>query len=170
MTPNNETTVATKTRDLVITRVFDAPRELVWRAWTEPEHLVKWWGPEHFTSPTCKVDLRVGGKYHFCMRSPDGQDFWSTGVYREIVPYEKLVWTDSFADAEGNVVPGSYYDMGDDFPEEMLVTITFEDLGGRTRLTLRHVGHPAGEMGEQAVLGWSGSFDKLAASLEGLTE
>ena len=74
--------------DLVIKRIFDAPRELVWSAWTKREHVAKWWGPKDFTTPTAKIDLRIGGKYHFCMRSKEGQDFWITGVYKEIIPNE----------------------------------------------------------------------------------
>src|SRR5512145_956811 len=91
--------------ELVITRVFDAPRELVWKAWTDPERFKLWWGPESFTAPACEIDLRVGGKYLACMRSPEGQDYWSTGVYRDIVPMKRIVYTDSFADDKGNVVP-----------------------------------------------------------------
>jgi len=100
--------------ELIITRVFDAPSELVWKAWTEPERVKQWWGPRGFTSPFCKIDLRVGGSYLVSMRAPDGQDFWSTGVYREIVPQERIVATDSFADEKGNVVPASHYGMSGD--------------------------------------------------------
>lgn len=153
-------------RELVIARLFDAPRQLVWKAWTDPEHLMKWWGPKSFTAPVCKMDFRVGGKYLFCMRSPEGQDFWSTGVYREIVPLEKIVCTDSFADENGNIVPASQYGMPGDWPEELLVTITFEDEDGKTKMTLKHVGLPEGEMGEMAGAGWNESFDKLAESLK----
>lgn len=156
------------TPPLVITREFNAPRDLVWKAWTDPEYVVHWWGPEGFTAPDARIDFRVGGKYLFCMRSPEGQDFWSTGVYREIVPVERLVCTDSFADKNGNVVPGSYYGMGSDFPLELLITVTLEDLGGRTRLTLRHDGVPAGEQFDGAQEGWGTSFDKLATYVEGL--
>ncbi|MCL7413087.1 MAG: SRPBCC domain-containing protein [ANME-2 cluster archaeon] len=95
----------TEERELVITGIFDAPCEKVWKAWTDPESVKPWWGPKGFTSPVCKIDLRVGGKYLFSMRSPEGDDFWSTGVYREIVPLERIVATDSFADENGNVVP-----------------------------------------------------------------
>lgn len=152
-------------RELVITRVFDAPRELVWKAWTEPERTKKWWGPKGFTSPVSKIDLRVGGKHLNCMRSPEGKDYWSTGVYREIVAPERLVMTDSFADAEGNVVPATYYGMSADFPLELQVTVTFEEHEGKTKMTLRHVGIPAGEMSELTGAGWNESFDKLAESL-----
>lgn len=153
--------------ELIITRVIDAPRELVWRAWTDLEHLTRWWGPKNFTSPSGTIDLRVGGKYLFCMRSPEGKDFWSTGIYKEIVPLERIVCTDSFADEKGNVVPASHYGLpGDDWPVELLVTVTFEDAGKKTRMTLRHVGIPAGEMGKMAGQGWNESFDKLADSLK----
>ena len=150
---------------LVIERTFDAPRELVWKAWTDPELAKRWWGPKVFTTPVCEIDLRVGGKYLYCMRDPDGKDYWSTGVYREIVEPERIVATDSFADEHGNAVPASHYGMTGDFPLEMLVTVTFEDLGGKTKLTLRQAGMPAGEMSEMAGTGWSESFDKLAAFL-----
>jgi uncharacterized protein YndB with AHSA1/START domain len=152
-------------RELTITRVFDAPRALVWKAWTDPQQLMRWWGPKDYTSPFCKIDLRVGGKYLFCMRSPEGQDYWSTGVFREIVPMERIVLTDSFADEQGNVVPASYYGMGEDFPQELEVTVTLEEVGDKTRMTLRHAGMPEGEMREQTRAGWNESFDKLAESL-----
>lgn len=150
--------------ELMITRVFDAPRALVWKAWTDPEHLMRWWGPEHFTSPVCKVDFRVGGKYLFCMRSPEGQDFWSTGTYQEIVPMERIIYTDSFSDAEGNMISPEVYGFGADYPIAPNVTLTFADEGGKTRLTIV-TSRPAGEMGEMAELGFNQSLDKLAASL-----
>jgi uncharacterized protein YndB with AHSA1/START domain len=153
-------------QELVITRVFDAPREIVWKAFTDPEHLVRWWGPKNYTSPACKIDLRVGGKYLFCMRSPEGQEYWSTGVYREIVPPERIVCTDSFADQDGNVVPPSHYGFNDDFPRELVMTVIFEEQDGKTKMTLRHAGMPAGDMSEMAGAGWNESFDKLAESLK----
>ncbi|MEQ9729757.1 MAG: SRPBCC domain-containing protein [Candidatus Methanoperedens sp.] len=151
--------------ELVITRIFDAPRELVWKAWTDPERVKRWWGPKGFTAPFCKIDFRVGGSYLFCMRSPEGQDFWSTGVYREIVPLEKIVSTDSFVDEKGNVVPSSHYGMSGEWQLELLVTVTFEEHEGNTKLTLRHIGIPAGENRKLAEQGWNESFDKLAESL-----
>ena len=164
MTASDRTGVRAQDRALVIERIFDAPRERVWKAWTNPEHLMRWWGPRDFTSPSCRIDLRVGGTYLYCMRSPDGQDYWSTGVYREVVPCERIVCTDSFADEHGNVVPATHYGMGDDIPLELSVTITFEEFGGKTRLTLRHEGLPA-SIGEETGTGWNESLDKLAASL-----
>lgn len=153
---------------LVIERTFDAPLELVWRAWTEPEHMKRWWGPRGFTCPTAEIDFRVGGRAFAAMQSPDfneGRPIWSTGTYREIVPMERIVVTDSFADEKGGVVPATHYGMTGDFPLEMLITVTFEDLGGKTRMTLRHEGIPAGPDREGAHEGWSQSFDKLAEYL-----
>ncbi|HLO18414.1 MAG TPA: SRPBCC domain-containing protein [Anaerolineales bacterium] len=152
-------------QEIVVTRIFNAPRELVWKAWTDPEYFMSWWGPKDYTSPFCEIDLRVGGKYLNCMRSPDGKNYWGTGIFREIVPLERIVYTDSFSDAEGNVVPATHYGLGADFPLEMLVTVTFEDYGDKTKMTLKHTGLPAGEMSEQTRAGWNESFDKLAQSL-----
>lgn len=151
--------------ELIIERVFDAPRGRVWSAWTEPALMREWWGPRGFTTPFCKIDLRVGGTCLSCMRSPEGRDFWSTGVYREIVPPEKIVCTDSFADEKGNVVPATHYGMSADFPLEMLVTVILEEEDGRTRLILNHSGLPPGEDLENCRAGWSESFDKLAEVL-----
>ena len=101
------TTIYSEDGDLVFERTFDAPRELVWKAWSDPVLAMRWWGPKGFTAPACEIDFRVGGKTLFAMQSPefnDGRPIWSTGVYREIVPLERIVTTDSFADADGNVV------------------------------------------------------------------
>jgi len=100
------------------------------------------------------------------MRGPDGKDYWTTGVYREIVPFKRIVYTDSFADAQGNAVPASHYGMPGDWPQELLVTITFEERGGKTEMTLQHAGIPEGEMSEQTAAGWNQSFDKLAESFK----
>jgi uncharacterized protein YndB with AHSA1/START domain len=156
---------------VVITRIFKAPVERVWAAWTEPEQLQKWWGPKDFTAPSASIDLRVGGKYLFCMRGKPGpdmpsQDFWSTGTYVEIVPMKKLVCDDSFADADGNVVSPGEYGMAD-FPEVMRVQIDFEQLSdGTTKMTLTHNGAPAGGNADNMMDGWNQSLDKMAASVE----
>jgi len=153
-------------QNVLITRIFDAPRELVWKAWTDPRHFKRWWGPKDYTCPFCEMDLRVGGKYLNCMRSPEGQDYWSTGVYREIIPMERIVFTDCFADENGNVVPGTHYGLSPDYPLEMLVTVLFEDHDGKTKMTLEHMGLPAGPDSDGANQGWSESLDKLAESLK----
>jgi uncharacterized protein YndB with AHSA1/START domain len=152
-------------KKLTIIREFDAARQLVWEAWTDPKKIMKWWGPKNFSSPSCKIDLKVDGKYLYCMRSPEGQDFWSTGTYKEIIPTKRIVFTDSFADKEGNVVPSTYYSM-EGFPLELQVTVTFEDYNGKTKMTLTHVGIPTGQMTDLTNAGWNESFDKLAESLK----
>jgi uncharacterized protein YndB with AHSA1/START domain len=159
---------ATSHGALVIERVFDASRELVWKAWTQPEHVKRWWGPKGFSCPAAEIDFRVGGRVLMAMQSPEfngDRPIWSTGVYREIVPLERIVCTDSFADEKGNVVPATYYGMNPDMPLEMVVTVTFEEHEGKTKLILRHEGIPAGEDLDGARQGWSESFDKLADHL-----
>ena len=151
---------------VLITRVFDAPRDLVFKAWTDCERLMSWWGPKGFTTPLCKIDLRPGGVFHYCMRSPEGRDYCSKGVYREIVPLERIVCTDSFADAEGNVVPATYYGMSAGYPLEMLVTVTLEETEGKTKLTLQHnLGSVPASERDLCQQGWSESLDKLAGDL-----
>lgn len=166
MTTNSNSTHIDSNGNMVFTRVFDAPRELVWKAWTEPEHLMRWWGPATFTSPAAKIDLRVGGKYHWCMRSPEGQDFWSTGTFREISPMDRLVMTDAFSNEQGDIVSPTEYGLPAETATEFLFSLTFEDLGGKTRMTLVHSGMPAGEMREMSLQGMNESLDKLAESLK----
>jgi uncharacterized protein YndB with AHSA1/START domain len=159
MAANNES------KELVLTRVFDAPRELVFQAWTEPEHLKRWWGPNGFTLPYCTVDLRPGGAIHFCMRSPDGFEIWSKGIYREIVPPERFVSTNYFSDEQGNKLTPGHYGMPD-WPTEMLMTVTFEEKDGKTTMTVRQVSATdvLPEAGKKdAERGWGESFDRLAA-------
>ncbi|HUH78782.1 MAG TPA: SRPBCC domain-containing protein [Methanoregula sp.] len=151
-----------KGESLTITRIFDAPRKRVWEAWTDPALVRRWWGPAGYTAPEIRIDLRVGGRYLSCMRSPDGKDYWSTGVYREIVPMERLVATDSLSDEKGNVVPASYYGMAGDMPGELLATFTFREQNGKTKFSLKFGGFPAGEMAALAKAGWNQSLDKLA--------
>jgi len=147
---------------LVVERVFDAPRERVWMAWTDPDLVKRWWGPKGFTAPVCRISLRTGGSYFFCMRSPEGKDYCNTGFYREIVPLERIVATNSFADEKGNIVSSTSYGMNAGFAREMLQTVTFEEKGGKTKLTVSHAGIPPGEDTENARKGWSQSLDKLA--------
>ena len=150
-------------REMVITHIFDAPRELVFKAWTEPEHLVQWWGPKGFTTPHCKIELRPGGVFHYCMRSPEGRDYWGRGVYREIVAPEKLVYTDTFSDPEGNPVEPAYYDgMDPEWPSESLVTVTFSEQGGKTKVTLHHGVSESLAKRTGAKQGWTEMLERLA--------
>jgi uncharacterized protein YndB with AHSA1/START domain len=153
------------TEELVITRVFDAPRDLVFKAWTDPTQLMRWWGPNGFTTPSLTVDLRVGGVFHYCMRSPDGQDYWGLGVYREIAPSEKIVYTDSFADAQGNPAPPSQYGMSASHPAESLVTVTFTEQHGQTSVTVRQTVSDAVEERAGMEQGWTEMLERLADDL-----
>ena len=150
---------------LVITRIFDASRERVWKYWTDSEQYMCWGSPKDFTTPYAKFDLRIGGKYINCMRGPDGKDYWSTGVYREIIEPSRLVYSDSFADEHAKVVPASHYGMTANMPLEMEVNVVLEDIGGKTRMTLEHCGFTDDEMNEKTRQGWNECFDKLAECL-----
>ena len=149
-----------------INRRFEAPRKLVFAAWTEPERMKAWFGPTGFTTPVVRIDLRPGGIVHSCMRAPDGKEYWSRGVYREIVPPERLVCTDSFSDADGNIVDPVTYGMSPEWPREALVTLTFAAEGEATVMSLRHdVGNAPKDQRDMCYQGWSESLDKLAAYL-----
>jgi uncharacterized protein YndB with AHSA1/START domain len=161
---------------VIIERVFDAPRELVFKAWTDPELIKKWWGPEHFTAPSATVDLRVGGKYIFAMHGPAGSewdvDSYSAGEYLEIVPNEKLVVTDYFSDKDGNKIKPAEAGIKGDFPDEMEVTVLFQDAGdSKTKLSIIYP-KPATEAQMEAMLatgmkeGWNSSLDKMAEVLK----
>lgn len=164
-------------KEIQFSRVFDAPRELVWKAWTDPEMIKKWWGPKTFTAPSIQIDLREGGKYLYCMRGKQGPDapesnFWSAGVFHEIIPNEKIVLTDYFSDEHGNKVDPTTFNMGEDFPSESKITILFEDVDGKTKLTITY-DKPATDKQYEAMMktgmemGWNQTLDKLADSLKG---
>ena len=139
--------------DLVVTRTFDAPREVVFAAWTDPGHFARWYAPREFTVTVRAMDVRPGGVLHFCHHWPGHEDVWAGGVYREVVPPERLVYTDYFADEAGNRVerPG--------FAPETLVTVTFaERAGGGTEVTVRHAGLTA-DRGE--LQGWTEILERL---------
>ncbi len=163
MATNTET--ATSQKPISITRTFNLPAVKLWQARTDPESLKKWWGPKDYTCPHCDIDLKVGGKYLACMRSKDGKEFWSTGVYKEIVPNKKLVCTDSFSDDKGNVIPASDLNMPGDWPIELQVTVTFEETGEKTKMHVLQVGIPP-EMYDECILGWEQSLDKLEENIK----
>jgi uncharacterized protein YndB with AHSA1/START domain len=140
-------------RVLTITRIFDAPRSLVFKAWTDSEHIARWWGPRGFKSDVIKNDLRPGGSYRIHMLGPDG-DHWSQGVYREVVPPERLVMVGSWADAQGNPTR----------PETTL-TLLFEDLGGKTKLTLHNAVFESVTARDLHNGGWTRALDCLAEYL-----
>ena len=140
-------------RVLVITRIFDAPRRLVFKAWTEPAHVVHWLGPHGFTGTIVQMDVRPGGAYRFHLRSPEGTDHWRRGVYREIVEPERLVFTSAWEDAEGKPGP------------ETLLTVTFEEHEGKTKLTLHQAVFESLTARDAHRSGWKSSLDRLAAYL-----
>jgi len=151
--------------ELVINRTFNLPVDKVWQAWTQAESCKKWWGPKGYTCPSCTMDFREGGKYLSAMRSPEGNEFWSTGVYKEIVQKEKLVCTDSFSDNKGNIIPAADLGMPGEWPMECKVTITFKEDGDKTNMELHHEGIPAA-MHEDCKAGWQSSLDKLEESFK----
>jgi len=140
-------------RELVITRILEAPRRLVFKMWTEPEHLVRWWGPRGFATISSRMNVRPGGIWSRSMRAPDGRIIRKSGVYREIVAPERLVLTYVTDDAEGNSGP------------ETLVTVTFTDLGGKTRLTLHQVAFQSVVARDDHRRGWTGALERLAKHL-----
>ena len=162
---------ATAGLEFVITRIFEAPRDLVWKAWTERERLMQWWGPKGFTVTNARLDFRPGGVFHYGMETGGGQVMWGKFVYRDIVEPERIVWVSSFSDEEGGTTRAPFLA---DFPLEMLSTLTFAEDGGRTTLTLRTVAHDATEaevqvfegMFESMRHGWGGTLDRLAEHLE----
>jgi len=163
---------ATSDREFVITRVFDAPRELVFKVWTEAQHMARWWGPKDFTNPVCELDVRPGGTFRIVMRGPDGAEYPFKGVYREVVPPERIVYTDDCTE-----MPDEWHDLVNPNRDksagkpalESLTTVTFEDLGGKTRLTVctlfASVAVRDAMLKMQMAEGWGESLDRLSAYL-----
>jgi uncharacterized protein YndB with AHSA1/START domain len=146
--------------ELLTSRVFDAPRELVFRAWTDPVRLKRWWGPKRFTNPVCDVDVRPGGAMRIDMRGPDGKVYPMTGTYLEIVEPERLVFLSSALDANGQAL------------FEILNVVTFaEEPGGKTKLTVHaKVSKSRPEAAPHLAgmeMGWNMSLDRLAAEVAG---
>jgi uncharacterized protein YndB with AHSA1/START domain len=157
-------------KEFVVTRVFDAPRELVWKAHSEAERLMQWWGPKGFTMKVAKLDFRPGGVFHYGLQTRGGQEMWGKFVYREIVPPERMVFVVSFSDAACGVTrhPGAA-----NWPLEVINTLTLEESGGKTTLTLR--GGPINASDEERKVfadnfggmqqGFKGTYDQLAEYL-----
>lgn len=158
MVKQNDSTSAQSEREIVITRVFNAPRELVFKAWTQPNHIAQWWGPQGFTTRVTELDLRPGGRWRYVMISPDGTEYPVKGVFREILPPERIVTSDEFDE-------GVEQALNADLPQGIVMTAMFEDVNGKTKLTLQIVHASQSdrrkheEMG--VVGGWNSSFDCL---------
>jgi uncharacterized protein YndB with AHSA1/START domain len=157
--------------DFVMSRVFDVPRDLLWKCFTEPERMKQWWGPKGFKVLSVKMDLRPGGSYHYGMQSPGGHAMWGKFVFREVVPQERLVFINSFSDEKGGITrhPGN-----ENWPLELLSSFTFEDMpGGKTKFTVRWAPHNANEEERKSFdtnrdsmrQGWGGTMDQLEAYL-----
>jgi len=162
----------TKTEPFVISRVIDAARDRVWKAWTEVEQLKQWWGPKGFVVTHCTLDLRPGGRMHYCLRMPDGNEMWGRFVYREVVKPERLVWINSFSDKDGGL---TVHPMNPNWPREMLTNVTFEAQGPKTKLTIQWApldGSSALELktfdeGRQSMtMGWTGTFEQFTNFLK----
>jgi uncharacterized protein YndB with AHSA1/START domain len=165
-----------KKKGIIIEKVINAPREAVWLAWMEPELIKKWWGPEGFTAPSIKIELKVGGRYIFSMHGPKGsewdKDMYSAGILKEIVPNEKLVVTDYFSDENGQIMEPADYGMDPNFPKELTVTVLFKEIEqGKTKLSIIY---PEPDTREQFEAmrksgmkeGWNSSLNKLKNVLE----
>jgi uncharacterized protein YndB with AHSA1/START domain len=166
----NESAGARSDRPFVISRTFDGTRERLWKAWTERERLMQWFGPKGFKMPVAKMDFRPGGTFHYCLRSPDGHEMWGKFVYREIVAPERIVLVNSFSDEAGGI---TRHPMSATWPLEMLSTFTLAEQEGRTTATVRWIPINATEeerktfdaAQEGMKQGWTGTFDQLAAYL-----
>lgn len=158
------------TPEFRITRTFNAPRDVVWKAWTTPELFAKWFGPKGFSSTVKTMDFRPGGILHTCLKSPDGMEMWGKFVYREITPPSRLVWEHSFSDAAGNITrhPGHAT-----WPLTLITTVMLEDAGEKTNLTLTWVPFNATDLETRTFAegipgmnqGWGGTFDQLTSFL-----
>jgi uncharacterized protein YndB with AHSA1/START domain len=155
MAASTEAAARTAGPELTITRLLDAPRSLVFKVWTQPEHMVRWLGPKGFTAPSCEIDLHPGGAWRACILSPEGKEHWMRGVYREVAPPERLVFTFAW---EENGVPG----------HETLVTVTFAEQAGKILFTFHQATFESVESRDGHHGGWSSSFDRLADYLASL--
>ena len=153
----SDSAVAGSDREIVISRVFDAPRELVWQAWTDPQHIMQWWGPKGFNNSSCEMELRVGGTFHLNMCAPDGNTYPCKGIFREIVEPERIVY-DSEADES--------HPCGAGLPPRSVVTVTFSEHGDKTTLTLhtRFENEARRDAANQA--GFSSSWGECLGRLE----
>jgi uncharacterized protein YndB with AHSA1/START domain len=155
----------------LISRSFDAPRDRVWKAWTDPEQLRHWWGPKGFKVHTCKVELRPGGTFLYGMKAPDGSDTWGRFIYREISAPEKLVFIVSFSDPAGGV---TRHPWTENWPLHIMSTVTFEAQGNRTKVTVQWTPHEASEAERKAFeegkpsmqQGWSGTLEQFTDYLQ----
>ena len=149
-------------RTIRIERVFDAPRELVFDAWTQPEHLLRWFAPRGCTIRFVEIDVRPGGRFHSCIHNPAFGDCWCVGVYREVVRPERIVYTLSTADSAGNEIEPALAGHDPRWPRTTLVTVTLADVRGSTLLTLVHDASESLAKHTGAYPSWLDMLDRLA--------
>lgn len=154
--------------DVVVTRVVDAPVARVWEAWTQPEGVLRWWGPTGFTAPLADMDVRVGGTSHVCMRSPDGHDLHNLWTYQVVEPQERLEYTLEFCDASGSVVQPGDLGLPADIPVPVRHVVTLAPRGeGGTQMSVTEYGYTSEATYRMSRLGLEQCLDKMAASLGG---
>jgi uncharacterized protein YndB with AHSA1/START domain len=152
--------------DLAVTRVFDAPVSQVWNAWTDGDHVKRWWGPAGFTAPVARMDVREGGSSLVCMRSPDGHDLYNTWTYQAIEPNERLEFILRFTDSGGTPVSPAEIGLPPDIPDGVRHVITFKAVDeGRTEMTVTEYGYTSDQTVEMSRAGLEQTLDKMAASL-----
>lgn len=156
-------TSAATAREVLITREFNAPRELVFKAWTDTEHLDRWFAPQGCGIRFVKLDFREGGEFHSCILTPDGKECWARGEYREMTPPQRIVMTMNAADAAGNLVQPADVGMDPDWPAESVVTIDFSDNGGKTTITLHQTVSEELAKKTGAHPSWLSMLDRLEA-------
>lgn len=156
---NRNTNIPTKIEDteIIMGRIFDAPRELVWEVFTIPEHVAQWWAPGGYTIPVCTIDLRPGGVWHYCMRSPEGDEHWVKSVYLEIVEPERIAYVSSFADENAVTIEG--------LPEQN-GTLTLSEYKGKTKLTVCIQFASAEELGKTMEMGFTEGFAETLNQLD----
>ncbi len=145
-----------------IQRAFDAPIDVVWKMWTDPEFFKQWYGPKGMSVPVAEMDVTVGGTRKICMemKSPERtMTMWFTGVYKEVTPPTRLVYTESMCDAEGVLISPKDMGMPDGTPDVTEVVVDLAEVDGKTQMTMQHIGVPEGTAGQG---GWEQAFDKLA--------
>ncbi|WP_284653061.1 SRPBCC family protein [Flavobacterium terrisoli] len=158
--------ITTENKTISIERTLNLPLANVWKAFSEADSFKKWWGPNDYFCPECTIDFKIGGKYLACMESKkNGEKIWSTGSFLEINDYRKIVYTDCFADSEGNKVPASYYKMPGEWPLELIATVELEAVDDRTHISLVHEGIPE-DMHSECIAGWEQSLDKLEENVK----
>jgi uncharacterized protein YndB with AHSA1/START domain len=155
-----------RSKDLVVTKVIDAPVESVWKAWSESDQVMKWWGPTGFTTPVARIDFREGGTSLVSMRSPDGHDFYNTWTYTKIMPKQQIEFVLDWADKDGKRVDPASMGLPPDMPRDVRHMITFKALGEKkTEMTVTEFGYTSDQLFELSKAGLIQCLDKLAAAL-----